>query len=263
MAFTTYQSNQQFMALVDNPERLTHRAVMSPPSNVEKDRPTGRGRATLDRGELMSRLYEESYDRRYIDRDGLTVENVVLEPALWSPVNPLEVGKKLEDAHHQVTDKLNVFAAQVTEESPFKKLKNLVTATICRSSGALVNQPPQRCWLPGWRTNGLGKPLRLRLSTWRQVPCQFKWASRRWYRRKKIVAPIVQVVESQVRNKVNKSAKKSIIFFLLLPPLFPYDSSSSGEEWKPSRAKKSLREKKKNSSYKSDHKGTCSRWQPI
>lgn len=89
-ALRTRSSNPQFVAPVDNPERLTRRVADPPPSRSKEDRPTGCRQNTLDGGELISRLLEGASDRIETDQDSMTMKVVALELAPEGFLNQLE-----------------------------------------------------------------------------------------------------------------------------------------------------------------------------
>lgn len=59
----------KLMAPVDNPERLTRRAVGAPPSSEEESSLKRRDENTFDHEELMERFLEETSNLMNIDRD--------------------------------------------------------------------------------------------------------------------------------------------------------------------------------------------------
>lgn len=95
------------MAPVDNPERLAHRAVVASPSSTDKTRPTEREENTLDGGESMTRLLEETSIWMDTDRDGLSVELLASDPKVGGPVKRTEVREIMGDAVSQHTDMLD------------------------------------------------------------------------------------------------------------------------------------------------------------
>lgn len=117
MALRTCSLNPQLVAPVDDPEHLSRKAIAPAPSSTEEDRPTRCKQKTLEGEKLKSKLLEEVLDRIETDQNSQTVEHDASKPALEGPVILVKVWTMMEDAFHQLTDRLDAHVIHVTKES--------------------------------------------------------------------------------------------------------------------------------------------------
>lgn len=96
----------------------------------------------MNRGELITRLLAEVFDRMDTDWDSLRLECVALEPTLKVEMNHLKTIEMMEDALKQLEDRSNACVVRVIEESLIAIMKNYTMIMKCRLFWTLYKELP-------------------------------------------------------------------------------------------------------------------------
>lgn len=95
------------MVPFDHAEHLAWEVVGAPLFSDSGSRPKERNKNTLDRGELIIRLFKEAHDWIDTDQASLAVEHIVSDPVVKGPVNRTKIGQMMEYAMNELSDKLD------------------------------------------------------------------------------------------------------------------------------------------------------------